>query len=438
MAKLFSKSVTPPDAVSDAVWADVLSAVDRTYAELVEYQERLERKNAEMETMRGFLASVLTSVSDILIVVSRSGNVEEVSTSVTTHTGRKGAFGNHVAEFFVPADHAALAQALHQVTTRRAPVMIEASLDTPGGPGPLELSVSPRFDDRGRVAGHVLTGRPVGELRQAYAELAAGHDELKAAQAHLVRNEKLASLGRLLAGVAHELNNPISFVYANAHALGRYADKFETYFSRVQAGASREDLIALREDLQLDRALRNLREAIGGARDGAERVRDIVEDLRRLSSEGSGEEVAFDLVETATVATQWVMRGSESTVQAVFEGLAELRVRGRPGHIQQVVMNLIQNALDAMEDGGRITLTAGMDGPRGVLTVADDGPGVPAAVRETIFDPFFTTKPVGQGTGLGLAISHKIAQEHGGDLRLCPGEGGACFRLDLPLAGNGQ
>jgi two-component system sensor histidine kinase HupT/HoxJ len=92
------------------------------------------------------------------------------------------------------------------------------------------------LDDRGRVIGHVLTGRPLGELRRAYAELEHSHDELKAAQALLVRNEKLASLGRLLAGVAHELNNPISFVYANTHALDRYASKFETYFERVQAG----------------------------------------------------------------------------------------------------------------------------------------------------------------------------------------------------------
>jgi len=423
---------------SDAVWADVLAAVDRTYADLVGYQEQLEAKNAELETMRSFLTSILASVSDILIVVSRSGAVEEVSSSVTARTGqpREGFAGRPVAKLFAEGDRAALDDAMGRAARSRAPVTLEASLATPEGGSPLELSISPRLDERGRVTGHVLTGRPLGELRQAYAELAESHDELKAAQALLVRNEKLASLGRLLAGVAHELNNPISFVYANAHALERYAGKFETYFDRVQAGASRDELMRLREELRIDREMRNLREAVAGARDGAERVRDIVEDLRRLSSDGTGEMVEFDLVETATVAANWVMRGTKREVEIVFSGAPEVIARGRPGHVQQVVMNLVQNALDALEgqEAGRIEVSADAAGGRAVLSVADNGPGVPDELRQSIFDPFFTTKPVGQGTGLGLAISHKIAEEHGGALRLCPAKAGACLRIDLPLA----
>jgi two-component system sensor histidine kinase HupT/HoxJ len=300
---------------------------------------------------------------------------------------------------------------------------------------PLDLSIAPRLDDRGRVDGFVLTGRPLGALRKAYAELSDSHDALKTAQAFLVRNEKLASLGRLLAGVAHELNNPISFVYANAHALERYAGKFETYFARVQEGASREELVALRQDLRLDREVANLRQAIDGAREGAERVRDIVEDLRRLSSDGSGEAVVFDLAQTARTAAEWVMRGMKQPVSLTVE-TEPVAVKGRAGHVQQVVMNLVQNAVDALEGqaGGAIRLTVRAEGGRAVLTVADNGPGVPEALRPSIFDPFFTTKAVGRGTGLGLSISHKIAEEHGGRLALCDAPEGACFRLDLPLA----
>jgi two-component system sensor histidine kinase HupT/HoxJ len=278
----------------------------------------------------------------------------------------------------------------------------------------------------------------VGELRRALAALETSHAELKAAQAQLVRNEKLASLGRLLAGVAHELNNPISFVYANAHALERYAAKFQTYFDRVQEGASREELVRLREELRLDRELRNLRDAVQGAREGAERVRDIVEDLRRLSSDGAGEMVDFDLVETARVAASWVRRGVRPGIDLDFEGADSLLARGRPGHVQQVVMNLVQNALDALEgrEDGRIRVRADAVGGRAVLSVSDNGPGVPAASEAAIFDPFYTTKPVGKGTGLGLSISHKIVEEHGGRLRLLPQDGpGATFVFDLPLAG---
>ena len=422
----------------DTAWADVLSAVDRTYAELVAHQERLEAQNHELDALRQFLASVLASVSDVLIVLDRAGRVEEVNASAGACLGQPaaGLIGRDLAGLVPPEHLAALERARAEVSRTRRPLTLELALASPAGPAPLEAVLSPRLDERGRIAGMVLTGRPVGELRRAYAQLEQSHTEMKAAQAQLVRGEKLASLGRLLAGVAHELNNPISFVYANAHALERYAAKFETYFERVQAGASREELVALREDLRLDRDIRNLREAVRGARDGAERVRDIVEDLRRLSADGSGEMVSFDLADVARVGAHWVMRGAGRGVAPVIEG-GPVLVRGRPGHIQQVIMNLVQNAADAVSGQAepRITLSVSAEGGQGVLTVSDNGPGVDEAAAAMIFDPFFTTKPVGHGTGLGLSISHKIAEEHGGRLMLVPGGAGACFRLELPLAG---
>lgn len=427
-----------PSAINDEVWMEVLSAVDRTYADLVDYQERLERQNAELETMRRFLASVLASVSDVLIVLDRNGIIEETSASLLTHvgTGQASMAGLPVAGLFSEPCRPGVAEAMARVMQTRTAETIEAELVGHAGNVPLELSLSPRLDERARLAGLVLAGRSVGELRQAYSALARSHDELKAAQAHLVRNEKLASLGRLLAGVAHELNNPISFVYANAHALERYAGKFETYFRRVQEGALREELVALREELKLDREVRNLREAVHGAREGAERVRDIVEDLRRLSADGAGEMVAFDLADVTQVAASWVQRGTREPVEVVFTGLPRLMVIGRSGHIQQVVMNLVQNAVDALEgrSDARIEIGLSQEDGRAVLSVRDNGPGVPPAAQHQIFDPFFTTKPVGRGTGLGLSISHKIAEEHGGRLRLGPQAEGACFQLDLTLA----
>ena len=427
-----------PPPFSDDAWVEVLSAVDRTYADLVSYQEQLERQNAELVEMRTFLTSILSSVSDVLIVADRGARVARVSRSVEALTGGgdQALPGSPLAALFHAASRSAVAEALQRVRDSRKGAAIEADLLTPGGVEPLDLSIAPRLDERGRVDGFVLTGRPLGALRKAYAELSESHQALKQAQGFLVRNEKLAALGRLLAGVAHELNNPISFVYANAHALERYAGKFETYFARVQNGASRDDLVALRTELRLDREVQNLRSAIDGARAGAERVRDIVEDLRRLSSDGSGEALVFDLSATARTAAEWVLRGMKQPA-ALEITTAPALVLGRAGHMQQVVMNLIQNAIDALEGrpDGRIRLTVGPDGARAVLTVIDNGPGVPEDMRASIFDPFFTTKAVGRGTGLGLSISHKIAEEHGGTLSLCDTGPGACFRLDLPLSG---
>lgn len=433
---LGSGQLPKPPSFSDDAWLDVLSAVDRTYADLVDYQERLERQNAELQSMRHFLTSILSSVSDVLIVVTRTGEVEQLSRSLADLAGRPidTLVGSFLSDLFDPADRPALDAALSDARSSRRSAVLELRLSTPDGAEPIDLSIAPRLDDRGRAAGFVLTGRPLGELRKAYAELQSGHDALKSAQAQLVRNEKLASLGRLLAGVAHELNNPISFVYANAHALERYAGKFEEYFARVQDGASREELVELRATLRLDREVANLRTAIEGARDGAERVRDIVEDLRRLSSEGSGERVGFDLVETSRVAANWVLRGMKTPVTLRYEGALSVPAFGRPGHVQQIVMNLVQNAIDALEGraDGEIVLTHASRDGLALLTVQDNGPGVPAAVAASIFDPFFTTKPVGRGTGLGLSISHKIAEEHGGRLVLCDDAPGGCFRLELP------
>lgn len=424
---------------SDDAWLSVLAAYDKTYAELASHHALLERQNQELQTQRQFIASILEAVNDIMVVLGRDARIEEASASFAAAVRRDPAdlAGLRLSDVFDAEGAARLDAALAELRLQRSAARFEASVLTPEGPAPFDIALSARVNDRGRLIGAVLIGRPLAELRRAYSELEASHRQLKEAQIQLVRNEKLASLGRLLAGVAHELNNPISFVYASTHALDRYVSRFETYFERVQAGAPREELVALRTELKLERDLKNLRDAIVGARDGAERVRDIVADLRRLSASGTGERVAFDLVETARIAARWVERGSKSGIEAQFTGLPSLTVQGVPGHIQQIVMNLVQNAMDAMkgQQDARLTIHVERQENRAILAVTDNGPGVPEAQAASIFDPFFTTKPVGQGTGLGLSISHKIAEEHGGRLALCavPGSKGACFRLELPL-----
>lgn len=434
MASESDSDVVRSEAFTQSNWVNVLSAMDATYAELLDHQTKLEEQNAELHEVRRLLGSILGSISDVMVVLDREGGIEDASDSFRQTIGGD-VDGKIFADHLRQGDRHAFAEAWGQLRFLKTPPSFEIEINGAEGAAPFELTLSPRQNDRGRFVGAVILGRPLGELRRAYLELAESHDELKQTQAHLVRNEKLASLGRLLAGVAHELNNPISFVYANAHALERYVQRFESYFARVTAGASRAELIALRDELKLERALANLRSAIDGARDGAERVRDIVADLRRLSSDGGGEMEAFDLVSVSEVAARWVERGSKSGITPKITGEAGLTVMGNPGHIQQIVMNLVQNAMDAMKDveEPRLTLTVKREADLAVLTVADNGPGVPERLAASIFDPFFTTKAVGSGTGLGLAISHKIAEEHGGRLNVVPGGDGATFRLELPM-----
>ena len=267
------------------------------------------------------------SIRDYLVVIDRDGTIVDASLSFwhALGLGEAQLDGHAISDFFAGPEGERLSDTLATVFRLKEEATIEVQMTTTEGADPVEFRISPRLDRRRKVAGAVLTGRPLGELRRAYSELEASHRALKDAQSQLVRTEKLASLGRLLAGVAHELNNPISFVYANAHALEKYADRFEQYFERVQSGASRSELVDLRRDLKLDRVVRNLRTAISGARDGAERVRDIVEDLRRLSAEGTGDMVPFDLVDTAQLAASWVERASATPAMVPPEPTAQMK-----------------------------------------------------------------------------------------------------------------
>lgn len=423
--------------LGDEVWVDVLEAVDKTYAELVDYQEQLEANSAELQTLRAFLSSIMSSISDYLVVTDKDGKIADASSSFCKAIGQKVAdlIGRDIGDFFQGENQNRVLEAIAKTISLRRESKLEIELSTANGADPVDLRISPRLDRRRKTAGVILTGRPLGELRRAYTDLEASHEELKQTQGQLVRNEKLASLGRLLAGVAHELNNPISFVYANTHALEKYLDRFETYFEQVQSGASRDKLIALRQELRLDRDLKNLRTAIEGARDGSERVKTIVEDLRRLSADGTGEFTRFDLTETARISANWVQRGARKGVEVLLEGDPNCIAIGRPGHIQQVVMNLVQNAVDAVAEkqAPRVVLSLGYKDDQAILRVEDNGTGISEAVAARIFDPFFTTKDVGKGTGLGLSISYKIAQEHGGSLVLETSNGsGTTFRLSLP------
>jgi len=429
--------VTNGTDIGDKAWSDVLQAMDRTYAELVDYQEQLETRNAELTNLRHFLGSIMASISDFLIVTDRDGKIADASQSFrhALGAGIDTLQGQPICDFFGGADCDLVREAITRTLSLRQETRLSAELLAKQGPNPVEFRISPRLDRRGKSTGVILTGRPMGELLRAYADLETSHKDLKEAQSQLVRNEKMASLGRLLAGVSHELNNPISFVYANTHTLEKYMNRFESYFEQVQAGASRDDLIALRADLRLDRNLDNLRHAVQGVRDGAERVRDIVEDLRRLSAEGTGETTTFDLAETARLSAHWIERGTKSEVTITFTGEPTCLVVGRPGHMQQVLMNLVQNAVDAMAemDSREIRFNLSYDAEEAVMEICDSGPGIPPELRQTIFDPFFTTKEVGKGTGLGLSISHKIVEEHGGRLELMErSDPGACFRITLP------
>jgi signal transduction histidine kinase len=246
--------------------------------------------------------------------------------------------------------------------------------------------------------------------------------ELRDTQAQLVQAEKMKSLGQLVAGVAHELNNPIGFVHANLQLLDEYVRRLID----GQGGGA--------DPRQAQEAIEKL---LRRSREGTERVKKIVQDLRTFSRMDQAELQDADLHEEID-RTLALMEPRFKNGIRVERDYGELpRVRCYPGQLNQVFLNLLMNACDAIESQRRpgairVRTRRVAEGVR--LEFEDDGPGIPEEVRGRLFDPFFTTKPVGAGTGLGLSLSHGIVERHGGRISAenAPG-GGARFAIELPL-----
>ncbi len=271
------------------------------------------------------------------------------------------------------------------------------------------------------------------------------HEALKAAQSRMVETEKLASLGQLVAGVAHEINNPLAFVSNNVAVLERdLRDMVELIGLYRQiaapADAAQQEIVAridhVSAQLDLDYTLNNLPLLIERTREGLRRIERIVKDLRLFARVDEGEWNEVDLnpgIESSANMVQGFARKSGVRLVTELEPLPPVRCRG--ARIHQVVVNLMMNAIDACEPEDTVTVrTRPEPNSSGVLIeVADTGSGMNPEIHQRIFDPFFTTKPIGEGTGLGLSISYGIVREHHGtiDVQSTLGEG-SCFTVRLP------
>ncbi|OHC64116.1 MAG: PAS domain-containing sensor histidine kinase [Rhodocyclales bacterium GWA2_65_19] len=427
-------------SAEDGIWLDVIRKMDEVYNDLLQYEVALEEKNATLEDTQQFISSVLTSMSDLLIVCSRAGVIESVNEALASLLGVDAAalHGRSIFDLFADEESRQHAGRLFADQSSHAVEDCEIQLKAANGSAiPVSLNCTPRYNGVGKMLGLVITGRPVGELRRAYQALRRAHEDLKTTQQQLIHSEKMASLGRLVAGVAHELNNPISFVYGNTVAMKRYAERLARYLAAIHAEMPRKEREALRRELRIDRLLDDLPSLIDGTVEGAERTRDIVDALKRFSASDRDERRAFDLVEVIERAVQWVCKATANQFEVSLKLPPSLQVVGSPGQLQQVVMNLVQNAADATEKARerRLEISACIEAGEALVEFRDSGPGIPAENLDKLFDPFFTTKPVGRGTGLGLAISYGIVERHGGKLTASNHpKGGALFSLRLPLA----
>jgi signal transduction histidine kinase len=266
-------------------------------------------------------------------------------------------------------------------------------------------------------------------------------NQLKESQAQVIQQEKMASIGLLAAGVAHEINNPIGFITSNLSSLSKYVDKMvniiefqDRILETCANDATRMEIAEMKQNVKLDYLIKDLRELISESLYGSRRVSKIVQDLQSFSRVDSNIPVLSDLNETIMSTINMVRNEIKYVAQLDLQVENLPQVVCQPQQIGQVVMNLLMNAAHSIQSNGLIVLAASQVGDSVEISVTDNGCGISPDHMERIFEPFFTTKEAGRGTGLGLAISNDIVKKHGGELLVgsIPGTG-TTFTVRLPI-----
>jgi len=277
-------------------------------------------------------------------------------------------------------------------------------------------------------------------LREVHEELRLAHEGLKNAQIQLVQRKKMATIGQLAAGVAHEINNPTGFVNSNLTTLNKYHQRLVEYITALEDALSSgkvelEALAELKRKLKIDHIAADLPELVAESLDGCERIRKIVMSLKnfsRVDSEDDSAEADINQCLESTLDIVWNELKYKAKVEKMLGDIP--RTWCNPQQLNQVFMNLLVNAGHAISDSGTITITTTADDGNIVITIADTGCGMSDEVREKIFEPFFTTKGVGKGTGLGLSIVMDIIQRHGGKISVESEVGrGTTFTIAIPV-----
>lgn len=284
------------------------------------------------------------------------------------------------------------------------------------------------------------------KLKEAFMQVQKANQDLKQTQAQLLQTEKLASLGHLAAGIAHEINNPMYFITNNLEVLHEYMQKYLRYFAVIdrikqavelkeyeEADRMLQEIKSLENELQIGFISDDVHSLLKESLAGTERIRKIVADLRTFAR-ADGDQLDYLNIEPVLDSiTSIVNNEIKYKAQLVKEYGITPKVKISPQRIGQVFINLIINAAQSISDKGIITVKSYEEADHVCVAVKDTGCGIPSDVINKIFDPFFTTKPVGQGTGLGLSISYDIVKKHGGviDVVSTVGEG-TTFIVKLP------
>jgi signal transduction histidine kinase len=258
------------------------------------------------------------------------------------------------------------------------------------------------------------------------------YDELKNTQAQLIHSEKMASLGQLVAGISHELNNPIGFIYANVKQLKSYTDKIEKFTKSLETETSDPGKT---KNIKIESILPDLKNLIEDTVNGSQMVKNLVDNLRKFSHLDQAQWKEVDIHQGIESSLMILNPEIKHRITVIKEFHAKRVIACNPGQVNQVFLNLLSNAAQAIEGDGTITIKTFENEDNLVVSISDTGSGIPSEILNKIFDPFFTTKDVGKGTGLGLSISYSIIKNHNGQIKVeSTVNKGTTFTLILPFS----
>lgn len=407
-------------------------ALEKSRAEIAQQHTKLDRLFAQVESAKREWEETLDCISDSVLMCDTQGNILRCNKPFIQLTGM--AF-----ESFVGKSWATLLYSLgYEIKNYKSG---NGTIHGKQDQRSYDLRTFPLRNKQGVLVGNVVNIRDITEIKAVHQELETAYHHLQQVQVQAVQQEKMASVGQLAAGVAHEINNPMGFISSNLTSLAKYIAKLKAFEAALmeRAGVTGDtalvaELSGIKKTMKIDFVLEDMESLLAESLDGAERVRRIVQDLKSFSHVDEADLKAVSINENLD-STLNIVRNEIKYVADVVKEYAELSpVTCRPQQINQVFMNLLVNAAHAIEGHGVITVRTWQENQHVYVSIQDTGKGIAPENLTRIFEPFFTTKPVGKGTGLGLSICYDIIHKHGGDIHVTSELGtGTTFVVKLPL-----